>query len=107
MYESDSVGGEPGRSHERRQPGLQARARILGRAGQEVAIAPQRQRARRDPLAADHGLDPLGVVQHLERTEAVLAHVRRGQLAHPLALLTSERGRRRRLVAHPASRSAN
>ena len=83
------LGREPVGTHERREPRAEV-DRGVAVAGQEVGVAPHRQRPRRDLLAADVLGDRLVVVGHLERPEAPLAREDRRDLVLAPALPTSQ-----------------
>ncbi len=78
-------------AHQPGEPGVEVRL-VTGvrRDGQQAGVAPDRGRARLDPLARDPG----EVVRDLERSEAVLAGVRRTEVVAGTALAAGEPGRR-------------
>ena len=119
------LGAEAVALQQRREAGIRSR---LGLAidRQQLAIAPEVVRARRDRRARDRGANLRVVVGDFERAEAILAYVQRldriflaalaaleiGDVAHRmvlslLALLIAARGQRRRISARRAAPQAH
>ena len=83
------LGGQAVGAHQRREAGAEVDGRVaVGR--QQVGVAPDRQRAGRDLLAADRGADGVVVVGDLERAEAPLAGEDRRDVVLASALPTSQ-----------------
>ena len=75
FFDTES-GAETMGAHERREAGVETDSRFAVDR-QELAIAPQVMRPRGDFVAADGLSDPVVVVANVERTETVVAHMRR------------------------------